>query len=65
MSNADFDPVANILAVTKSPVATPHLFNAITSDHSVYGIIVFILKHIKLKIKLLPNNFFLFRSKSR
>lgn len=41
MWNANFDPVANILAATISPVDTTHLFNTITSDRVVYGKIFF------------------------
>lgn len=38
MSNADFDPVSNILAVTKSPVAL-RTCSTITSDGKPQGII--------------------------
>lgn len=38
MSNADFDPVSNILAVTKSPVAL-RTCSTITSDGKSQGII--------------------------
>ena len=50
MSTADLDPVANILAVTKSPVATTHLFNTITSDSTWQAKMSFITSAVRSKI---------------
>lgn len=47
MRNADFHPVANILAVTISPVDMTHLFDTITSDRTFYGKIFFTLKQFR------------------
>lgn len=62
MSTADLDPVANILAVSKSPVATTHLFNTITSDPTLQAKTILITLAVKYKIyfklqKFIPRQY--------